>query len=208
MLKFLLSLTLLALATPLMASPPDSGEEFKMGLTEMSLHKWDNAIRHFSYVEKSHPKYTRAQEMIRQAQDHKINDPKKERLAAAEAAKERARKFATRIPYRIVDQWKIPNGGFGKVILIDPKHKTEKDMRALGETLKQDTTGDRNAFIFIYDNERASKMHRKSPPEGTKEGRFFDEHSVGNYMRNINTGHHAMLILLKGVNGNVIQVKY
>lgn len=113
-----------------------------------------------------------------------------------------------RIPYRMVEEWKIPNGGFGRTIVIDPKYRNEKDMRVLGETLKKDTARDRNSFIFIFDNERASKMRRSPPPENTKDGRFYDQHFIGDYTRNANTGFHSLGIMLKGVDGPRIEVKY
>src|SRR4051812_36112004 len=56
------------------------------------------------------------------------------------------------ITYQIAQEWSIPNGGFGRVIVVDPKYRNEKDMRTLANRLKLDTARDRNAFVFIYDD--------------------------------------------------------
>ncbi len=66
-----------------------------------------------------------------------------------------------RIPYEVVREWSIPNGGFGKVIIISTKYRTEKDLRALGDNLKYDTRNERNAFIFVFDNKKASGLYEK-----------------------------------------------
>ena len=58
--------------------------------------------------------------------------------------------------YKIVEQWRIPNGGFGKAIVIKA-NPTEAELRSLGEKLKQDTKNDRNAFIFVYDDAHAAR---------------------------------------------------
>ena len=115
---------------------------------------------------------------------------------------------ATRIQYRIVEEWAIPNGGFGRAIVIDQKDRGEESLRKLGETLKYDTGADRNAFVWIYDDERASKMRRNVPPEGSKDGRFYDAHFVGDYSRNINTGFHRLACFREGGKRPIVEVKY
>lgn len=110
---------------------------------------------------------------------------------------------ADQIPYQVVEQWSIPNGGYGRAIVIDTKYKNEKDMKKLAECLKRDTFQDRNAFIFIFDDKVAA-ANRKAAIEdrlGKKELVHYDAHMIGSYMRNINTGYHAITIMLKGVNG-------
>lgn len=46
------------------------------------------------------------------------------------------------LSYKIVEQWSIPNGGFGKAIVVNKPNPTEQELRALGEKLKQETKGD------------------------------------------------------------------
>ena len=61
--------------------------------------------------------------------------------------------------YKIVEQWSIPNGGFGRAIVVKA-NPTESELRALGERLRQDTRDERNAFVFVYDDERAARNRR------------------------------------------------
>ena len=42
------------------------------------------------------------------------------------------------IPYRVVDQWTIPAGGTGKVIVVDSLHVNELDLRSLGNQLRRE----------------------------------------------------------------------
>lgn len=117
---------------------------------------------------------------------------------------------ARRVPYEVTRQWAIPNGGYGRVIVIDPKHRTEADMRAIGEILKLDTKNDRNAFIYIFDNPRAAALYERALNLNDQDGRLYDQHFIGTYTRNINTGYHRLDIALKGyaTKGPIIQVNY
>src|SRR5205823_3794644 len=62
------------------------------------------------------------------------------------------------VEYKVVEEWTIPNGGFGRVIVIPDTAATERALRALGEELKYDTRSDRNAFISILNDARAAGM--------------------------------------------------
>lgn len=116
---------------------------------------------------------------------------------------------ADQIPYQIVEQWSIPNGGYGRVIVIDPKYRNENDMRKLAERLKRDTYQDRNAFITVFDDKVAAsrRMIAIKDQLGKKELAHYDAHMIGSYARNINTGHHKFQIMLKGLNGPTIEVQ-
>ena len=108
-----------------------------------------------------------------------------------------------RIQYDVVDQWKIPNGGHGRVLVIDPKYRNEPDLAKLGRQLHSDTYQDRNAFVFIFDN-RIAASNRKSAIEdslGESERAHYDAHMIGSYIRNGNTGYHALTINLQGLDG-------
>lgn len=115
---------------------------------------------------------------------------------------------AAQIPYEVVEQWSIPNGGYGRVVVIDPKYKNEKDMRNLAQRLKRDTYQDRNAFITVFDDKVAASRRMAAIKDqlGKKELAHYDAHMIGNYARNINTGYHKFQIMLKGLNGPMIEV--
>ena len=114
------------------------------------------------------------------------------------------------VAYKIVEQWSIPNGGYGKAVVVPNSAANESSLRALGEELKYDTRGDRNAFIFVFSDERAaairlSVLEDKAPKQDV---RFYDNHFVATYTRNINTGFHQLSITPKGLNGPQIDVNY
>lgn len=116
----------------------------------------------------------------------------------------------TPIAYQIVDRWTIPNGGEGKVVVISPDLLNESDMVALGNKLKSDTQGDRNAFISVFDNASAAALRNKvlSQKATTAEQDLYDKHFVGQYDRNANTGYHQFAIHFDGImgtNGKTIQ---
>jgi hypothetical protein len=117
------------------------------------------------------------------------------------------------INYEVVKSWEIPNGGFGKVIVISPQNFNEADMTLLGEKLKADTKNDRNAFIFIFDDKKAAEMRDRLPsttnPPNETEQDYYDKHFVGDYSRNINSGYHQFTIYFDGVIGtNQKTIKY
>jgi len=104
---------------------------------------------------------------------------------------------ATRINYTVARQWVIPNGGFGRAIVISTSDATDARLRELGMTLKYDTRRDRNAFVFVFDDSVAAAMQARAGDLGKKDGRFYDRHHVAQYDRNINTGFHQLAILNK-----------
>lgn len=62
---------------------------------------------------------------------------------------------SVQVPYQVVTEWAIPNGGFGRTVVVDSKFRNEMDLRHLAERLRLDTIHDRNAFVFIYDDKAA-----------------------------------------------------
>ena len=112
-------------------------------------------------------------------------------------------------PYKVVEQWSIRNGGFGRAIVIKP-NPTEAELRALGEKLKQDTRNERNAFVFVYDDERAARNRLAAFTEKLPKAelRYHDRHQVAKYFRNANTGFHELDITAKGLDGPNAKVKY
>lgn len=108
------------------------------------------------------------------------------------------------IPYSVVRSSTIPNGGFYRTIVIDPKYSNEKDMRDLGETLKEDCSGDRNAAIQIFDDINSAKiltqqkMNHYADNMNDHSGDKYYKHLIGIYEKNLNTGHHVLFITLDG----------
>lgn len=117
-------------------------------------------------------------------------------VAAPEAA-------GATVAYKVVEQWSIPNGGYGRVVVIDPKQRTEAGLRALAEKLRHDTAADRNAFVVIYDNARAASLRKAADAYklNKRDAKFHDDHALGSYIRNRNTGVHELNMLLQGLDG-------
>lgn len=105
-----------------------------------------------------------------------------------------------RIPYEVVTKWNIPNGGYGQRIVIDSKYLNFDDMTALGETIKEDTKNDRNAFVFVHTDKKSAELQGKAM-EITSEAdlNYIGKHYVGDYKKNINSNFHQFSIFLKGV---------
>jgi hypothetical protein len=114
------------------------------------------------------------------------------------------------VSYQVVREWAIPNGGFGRIVVIDSSSRTDRGMAALGEQLRYDTRNDRNAFIQIFGHARAAALRDKVLQERATpaELRFYDRHVLGSYIRNANTGFHALEYSLDGVNGTVRTLSY
>lgn len=107
------------------------------------------------------------------------------------------------INYEILRTWDIPNGGYGKVIVISPDNVNEPDMKSLGEKLYADTKKDRNAFIFIYDDKDAGLLRDTITLDSTTEQQdYLFKHNVGEYTRNINSHINELTIMFDGSMGS------
>lgn len=109
----------------------------------------------------------------------------------------------TAVAYSVVEEWSITNGGYGRVIVVDPSLRSEAGLLALADQLRRDTRADRNAFVFIYDDRDAAKLRKAALEEQLSDRvmKFHDDHFIGTYFRNANTGFHALTIMLQGVYG-------
>ena len=112
------------------------------------------------------------------------------------------------VNYETIDEWDIPNGGKGRVIIIDPKQSTNEELKKLGERLNYDTRNDRNAFVVVFNNKKAGGMYHNVSDLNDKDGAFYDQHFVATYNRNINTGYNQIQIRKDGLNGESIDIKY
>lgn len=111
------------------------------------------------------------------------------------------------ISYEVLQQWNINNGGKGKVVLIPADYLNEVDMTTLGQKLKEDTKNDKNAFIMVFNEKKAAVLRDKIiDSTATKdEEKFYDQHYVGQYTKNGNSGFHAFAIYFDGVSGSNIK---
>jgi hypothetical protein len=115
---------------------------------------------------------------------------------------------AARVDYTVIKRWNIPNGGEGKDIVISSALATDEGVRALGETLKQDTKNDRNAVVIIFDDIRAAKMSHNFEKRSKKELEVYDRHCLGEYWRNANTEFHRLTIHPVGIKGVWKEIDY
>ena len=108
-------------------------------------------------------------------------------------------------PYLVVTQSIIPNGGYYWVVAIDSQYRNEPDMRRLAARLRYDTRHDRNAIIWIYDNQTAASMRDDAIANrlGQQDMQHHDSHFIGSYIRNANTGFNAITIKLDGTQGSL-----
>jgi hypothetical protein len=116
----------------------------------------------------------------------------------------------SRIEYSVVDEWRIPAGGYGRVIVVEPAYRDEQLLRALGEQLRREHRNDRHTYIEIFDDAGAAHMRQSAADErlNQQDLAFHDSHKIGFYQKNSNTGHHALVLALDGIEGEFIEVAY
>lgn len=114
------------------------------------------------------------------------------------------------ISYEIVERWGIPNGARGQVIVISPSNVNEEDMIALGEKIKNETATDSNVIKLVFSDKKAAMLRTKifDDVASANENAFYDRHFVGSYKKNMNTGYHAFVFALEGVNGPTKEITY
>ena len=112
------------------------------------------------------------------------------------------------VKYETFDQWEIPNGGNGKVIIINDSLNTIENLKKIGESLRYETRNGRNVFVVVFNNKKAAAMYHSASTLNDKDGKFYDKHFVAVYNRNINTGYNQLNITKDGLDGKSIEVKY
>ncbi|MFA5819705.1 MAG: hypothetical protein WC854_10570 [Bacteroidales bacterium] len=112
------------------------------------------------------------------------------------------------IEYSIYQQWTIPNGGYSKLIVIDKKYKNREDLVSLIDKIKSDTKSDRNALIWVYDDEKAASMFKNINSLSETDVKYYDDHFLASYTRNINSGYHQVEIMPEGLNGKIETIKF
>ncbi len=113
-----------------------------------------------------------------------------------------------KINFEVCHEWKIPNGGFGRLIVVDPKINNVESLKLLGETLKDYTHIDRNAMIFIYDDKKAALMYKSLSNVSKSEYAFYEKHNIATYQKITDSNVHQLLILTKGTDGKFIEINY
>ena len=126
----------------------------------------------------------------------------KDKVAPTTAAE---KKHGTTIEYR-----NVAASGLKTVIVIDPSHRNEKDMRLLGDQLRSSFGKERIAVVIVFDDDKAALMNKDvSQGKLSKQNEaHYDKHMIGTYHRNANTGHHAFQINLEGLDGPSIDIDY
>lgn len=129
--------------------------------------------------------------------------PQKQEMVHKESTDQTAQ-----IAYEVVQEWPIPNGGYGRVIVVDVRYRNEAGLRKVAEQIKNDTRGDRNAFVFIYDDKRAAELRIAALEDrlNKEDLAHHDSHMIGSYFRNANTGYHALTMMLQGVMGSAKEI--
>ena len=111
------------------------------------------------------------------------------------------------ISYETVARWKIPGGGEGKLIFIDPSLSSAKDLEHLMRQLKEETKGDRNALIQVFKSRDAAQMRDKLSSLTETQKIFYRKSCVGRFFKNEGQSIIEMEIMPEGINGNAIILK-
>jgi hypothetical protein len=110
----------------------------------------------------------------------------------------------------VVEQWPIPAGGFGKAIVLTKPGPTEAELRMIGDQLRKDTQGDKFAFVYVFDDERAARNRRFGVSEklSPADQKYYESHLKASYIRNGKTGFHELHMMPQGVDGPMTTVSY
>lgn len=112
------------------------------------------------------------------------------------------------VPYKVLERWAIPNGGYGELIVVDSSLVTPSIGRALGETIQRRTAGQRNAFVYVFRTERAARLWRKILANPEMVSPHYDRNFIGSYTRNGNTGFHRFDWFPSGINGTTTEYSF
>jgi hypothetical protein len=110
---------------------------------------------------------------------------------------------ARTIPYDVVDEWTLPDGGAGRSILIHSSLRNVTDLRALGDQLRWDHRNERNVQVEVFDDRRAAGLRRQEATGNLADDdrAHHDRHKVAFY-RKVARGDHELVIALGGVGGH------
>ena len=96
------------------------------------------------------------------------------------------------------------------MILIDSLHRSEADLRRLGEQFRQAFVGEVHSAVTVYDNPGAIPLRNDYDAERLSKAQdaFYEKHTLGQYLRNGTTGVHQFVIFPLGYGGNGIKIDY
>lgn len=110
---------------------------------------------------------------------------------------------ARMVPYDVVDEWTLPDGGTGRSIVINASLRNVTDLRALGDQLRWEHRRDRNVQVEVFDDRRAAELRRQDAA-GDLAGddrSHHDRHKIAFY-RKVAGSDHELVIALGGVGGH------
>lgn len=113
--------------------------------------------------------------------------------------------------YQIIKSWEIPNGGQGKVVVIDPKWFKDRQMKLVSDKIHADTKNERNAFVFVFTDVKAANMRDAASGGQLNQADqdYYDDHYAGQYTKNINSGLDEFAVYYDGLlNGSSETFEY
>lgn len=107
------------------------------------------------------------------------------------------------IVYETVNGWEIPNGGYGKNIVISLDLFTKDSMPLVGKKLHSDAQYSRNAVFMVYTSKEAVLLKDKvlNDKATSKENELYDKSFVGQYFKNGNSSVEEFIIYYDGLLG-------
>jgi hypothetical protein len=103
-----------------------------------------------------------------------------------------------------------PHGGYEWVIVVDPSHRNENDLKVLGGQLKEAIRDDRYVQVYVYDDRDAASQ-RAEVPSGdlSDEDREFQRrHLIGSFLKDDYLGSQVLTITLEGAGRDATQVPF
>jgi hypothetical protein len=113
-----------------------------------------------------------------------------------------------RLNDRVVNEWALPNGGLGKVVVVEPFPRNEANARTLGRRLAQETANAPHVLIYVFDDESAAKQWIARDAHATPEAaQSCESHYVGRYTRDGSSGTHSFSCILENSDGRVVSIR-
>ncbi len=102
------------------------------------------------------------------------------------------------VSYEVVETWTMPGGGPGESIVVPESYLNDDGAVLLGAQLQRDTTGVKNAVVFIFTERRAAELRRFLINASAEDQAFYQQHYAGQYTRNVDTGYHKLEMCYDG----------
>ncbi len=102
------------------------------------------------------------------------------------------------VAYEVVETWTMPGGGPGESIVIPASYLNDDGAVLVGAQLQRDTSGVRNAVVFIFTERRAAELRRFLLDASAEDQAFYQQHYAGQYTRNVDAGYHKLEMCYDG----------